>query len=190
MLYLIDHNDSFTYNLAAQIRKYCDVHVLSVSEIGSIAWDELEVDGIILSPGPKAPSDYPQTRRLFERFYQQVPIIGICLGHQMIGEYLGATIIEGKKPIQGYVHTVMVKAKEAIFKGLQEPLKMTRYHSLHVVNLPAELCAIGWSEDRVVQIMRHYTLPLYSVQFHPESCGSENGNQLMHNILKEVGLCN
>lgn len=189
MLYVIDHNDSFTYNLVAQIQQYKAVCVINEAQIVDINWDEATVDGIILSPGPKAPKDYPPTLRLIDRFYKRVPIIGVCLGHQMLAYYFGGEIKKGVKPIQGYVHCVDVKEDEAIFQNLNFPLLMTRYHSLHVQNLSSELLAIGWSRDDVIQVMRHQTLPIYGVQFHPESCGSENGNLLMYNILKVVGLC-
>lgn len=190
MLYIIDHNDSFTHNLSAQIRKFCDVIVINVTQIDDVNWDEADVDGIIFSPGPKSPEAYPMTKKLFFAFYQSVPIIGVCLGHQMIGSYLGAQIIKGDKPIQGFVHQIHVKKDEPLFSGMKIPLLMTRYHSLQVVSLPDELEAIGWSDDGVIQILKHRTLPIYSVQFHPESCGSQNGDELMYRLLKEVGLCN
>lgn len=189
MLYIIDHNDSFTYNLVAQIQKYCELCVINVSQIHMVNWENTDVSGVILSPGPKSPDDYPETKKLFLSLYQKVPFIGVCLGHQMIASYLGGSVIKGEKPVQGFVHEINFKEDEAIFKEITQPLLMTRYHSLFVETLPAELEAIGWSLDGVIQIVKHTTLPIYSVQFHPESCGSENGDLLMYRILKEVGLC-
>lgn len=189
MLYVIDHNDSFTYNLVAQIQKYKEVRVVNEAQIQSISWADAQVEGIVLSPGPKSPKDYPNTLELIERFYQLVPIIGVCLGHQMLAYYFGGEIVKGEKPIQGYVHEIMFKNDEPIFKQMSAPLLMTRYHSLHVQHLPKSLVAIAWSHDGVIQMMRHMELPIYSVQFHPESCGSLNGDVLMYNMLRVVNLC-
>lgn len=190
MLYIIDHNDSFTHNLAAQIQQYCEITIINVEDLGKYDWSEMaDMSGLVLSPGPKGPEDYRATKALFQTVYQRVPIIGVCLGHQMIASYLGGTIIKGEKPIQGFVHKIMLKADEPLFQHLQSPLMMTRYHSLCVQTLPTELEAIGWSEDGVIQIIKHINLPIYGVQFHPESCGSADGNQLIQQILKEAQLC-
>lgn len=189
MLYIIDHNDSFTYNLAAQIQKYCEVCVINVSEINTIDWMDKAVSGIVLSPGPQSPDDYPETKQLFLSMYKQIPFIGVCLGHQMIASYLGGVIVKGARPIQGFIHEIETKVGESLFQGMPKQLQMTRYHSLHVAQLPDELEAIGWSQDGVIQIIKHKTRPIYGVQFHPESCGSQDGDRLMYRILKEACLC-
>lgn len=190
MLYIIDHNDSFTHNLAAQIRKFVrEVCVIQASDIDSVNWDDKHVEGIVLSPGPKAPQDYERTLAVVDQMYQKVPIIGVCLGHQMIGHYFGARIKRGEKPIQGYVHEIELRQDVPFLSDLKSPLLMTRYHSLHVCDLPDVLVPLGWSTDGVIQMMRHCKYPIFSVQFHPESCGSRDGEALMYRMLKEAKLC-
>lgn len=189
MLYLIDHNDSFTYNLAAQIRQYNEkVTVINVENTKDILTFN-DVEAIIFSPGPKAPIDYPESLFLIEQFYNKVPLIGVCLGHQMIGHYFGATISKGKKPVQGYVEKLKYTKTEPIFKDITEPFMVTRYHSLKVEKLPEKLEAVAWSCDDVIQILKHKDYPIYGLQFHPESVGTIQGDKLIYNILKEVGLC-
>lgn len=189
MLYLVDHNDSFTYNLVAQIRKYSkEMTVINVENAKDILTFD-DVEAIVFSPGPKAPIDYPQSLELIEHYYKRVPLIGVCLGHQMLGYYFGATISRGPKPVQGYVEALDYLEDAPIFQHIVNPLIVTRYHSLQVEHLPEVLEAIAWSNDRVVQVLRHVEYPIYGLQFHPESVGTLQGDQLIYNILKEVGLC-
>lgn len=189
MLYLVDHNDSFTYNLVAQIRKYNKkVMVINVENAKDILHFQ-DVEAIVFSPGPKAPIDYPESLLLIDHYYTKVPLIGVCLGHQMIGHYFGATISRGERPVQGYVEKLKYIKTDPVFQDITEPFMVTRYHSLKVEKLPGKLEAIAWSYDDVVQILKHTDYPIYGLQFHPESVGTLQGDQLIYNILKEVGLC-
>lgn len=191
MLYLIDHNDSFTYNLVAQIRSfYPELCIVNESDAALLLRDEAIVTGLIFSPGPKQPSAYPNSLALIEAYAGRVPIIGVCLGHQMLGHVFGGRVVRGKKPVQGYVEMMNVDATDPLFCGIESPFLATRYHSLHVIDLPDTWRAIGWSPDGAIQVMRHVAYPMYGIQFHPESVGTPRGEQLMKNIFKEAGLWN
>ncbi|MDE3123004.1 MAG: aminodeoxychorismate/anthranilate synthase component II [Paracoccaceae bacterium] len=186
MLLLIDNYDSFTYNL---------VHYLGElgAEVVVRRNDALEVQealamrprGIVLSPGPCTPTEagicLPLTRAAAEA---GVPLLGVCLGHQTIGQAFGGDVVRCREIVHGKMGTIHHKDR-GLFRGLPSPFKATRYHSLIVdhVTLPKELEVTAWLEDGTIMGLRHRHYAVEGVQFHPESIASEHGHQLLENFL-------
>ncbi len=186
MLLLIDNYDSFTWNL---------VHYLGElgAEVRVVRNDALQVqdalamapEAIVLSPGPCDPAQagicIPLTRAAAEA---GVPLLGVCLGHQTIGEAFGGKVVRAGEIVHGKMGT-MYHEGQGMFRGLPSPFQATRYHSLIVerATLPACLEVTAWLQDGTIMGLRHRTLPIEGVQFHPESIASEHGHQLLRNFL-------
>lgn len=182
-LLLIDNYDSFTYNLYdyfLQLKAECRVirnDELSLEEI-----KQLEFDGFVLSPGPKKPEDAGILLSLLQAFYLEKPILGICLGHQAIGEFFGAQVGKAPVPVHGKTAQVFHR-RHPIFQAIPSPMPVMRYHSLIVQNLAnTSLETIGWT-DQLVMALAHTQLPIVGVQFHPESILTPHGKQLLENWL-------
>lgn len=185
MLLLIDNYDSFTWNLyhyLGELGAEVAVHrndAISVEE--AIA---LRPEGIVLSPGPCDPDKAGICLELIERAAREIPLLGICLGHQAVGQAFGGRIVRAPQPLHGKVSSVSHSGK-GVFAGLPSPMQVTRYHSLMVERetLPRELEITAESEDGVIMGLQHRELPVHGVQFHPESIASEHGHQLLRNFL-------
>ena len=185
MLLLIDNYDSFTWNLyhyLGELGAEVAVHrndAISVEE--AIA---LRPEGIVLSPGPCDPDKAGICLELIERAAREIPLLGVCLGHQAVGQAFGGRIVRAPQPLHGKVSSVSHSGK-GIFAGLPSPMQVTRYHSLMVERetLPRELEITAESEDGVIMGLQHRELPVHGVQFHPESIASEHGHQLLRNFL-------
>ena len=191
MLLMIDNYDSFTYNvvqflgeLGAEVQVYRN-DAISLEEIEAMAPDQ-----IVLSPGPCTPDQAGISVAVVERFAGKTPILGICLGHQSIGQAFGGRIIRAEKIMHGKLSSIH-HLSTGVFRGLSNPLIATRYHSLVLdkANLAESLEITAWTEDeegRLEEIMavRHRSLAVEGVQFHPESILSENGHQLLKNFLE------
>ena len=185
MLLLIDNYDSFTYNL-------CDYLQQLGQECKLIRNDEYTVDelrylplkGIVISPGPKTPKDAGITLNVINCFYKNLPIMGICLGHQAIGEYFGGELIKAGCPMHGKT-SVMKHGGHPLFKGIPERFEAMRYHSL-IINLPehSELKILALSDKNEIMAIKHERYPVYGVQFHPESILTDNGLLLLKNWLE------
>lgn len=190
MLLIIDNYDSFTYNL---YQYFCelgaDVQVkrndaLSLSDI-----EQLSPSHLVISPGPCTPSEAGISLDAVSHFAGEIPILGVCLGHQAIGQAFGAQVVKARKVMHGKT-TAIHHNQQGVFKGLNRPLTVTRYHSLVIApeTLPASFEVTAWSlhDGNVDEIMgiRHKTLPIEGVQFHPESILSEQGHELLNNFLK------
>ncbi|UFQ19063.1 MULTISPECIES: anthranilate synthase component II [Streptomyces] len=184
MIVVIDNYDSFVYNLAqyaGQLGHECRVvrnNELTVEEIGA-----LNPSLILVSPGPGGPRDAGISLELIRG--QQVPILGVCLGHQCIAEAFGARVVRAAVPMHGKLSPVFHRG-EGAFTGLPSPLEVTRYHSLTVdpASLPDELVVTAWTETGEVMGLRHRDLPIEGVQFHPESLFTEKGLDMVANALK------
>lgn len=184
MILLIDNYDSFTYNLVqyfGDLGYECQVHrndAITVKE--AIA---LKPEAIVISPGPCTPSEAGICCDLIKATASTVPILGVCLGHQAIGQAFGAKVVK-EIPAHGKVFPIM-HTGEGVFKGLNNPLKVTRYHSLVVQldTLPDSFLPTAFTEDRILMAFQHKELPLYGVQFHPESIASEQGHELLQNFM-------
>ncbi len=189
MYVMIDNYDSFVYNLAAYCRELGrDVAVVRNDEVEEARledlWKKGELQGIIISPGPKRPEDSGASLSVLAHFGHQVPILGVCLGHQTIAYHYGGVIKKGKQPMHGKISPVYHDAS-GLFQGIPRGFQVTRYHSLVVdkEQLPACLDVCAVAEDGEIMALRHKNLPLYGVQFHPEAVLTEYGYRLLKNFM-------
>lgn len=186
MYVMIDNFDSFVYNLKAYFEELGrEILVKRCDEITLEELEELKPEGIILSPGPKRPWDAALCVETVNRFQGRVPVLGVCLGHQVLGHCAGAVVEKGKRPMHGKV-TEICNYGTGVFAGLPEEFKVTRYHSLIVrgESLPEEYQVDAVSKDGAVMGISHKILPLYGVQFHPEAVLTEYGHELLENFCK------
>jgi anthranilate synthase/aminodeoxychorismate synthase-like glutamine amidotransferase len=191
MILLLDNYDSFTYNLfqaLAELGAEVDVvrnDKITVAEIES-RLDEIE--GIVVSPGPCTPSEAGISVDLIKVLAGKVPILGVCLGHQAIGQAFGADIVLAPELMHGKTSQIRHDGK-GIYKGVPTPFTATRYHSLIIdpATLPPEFEVTATSDDGIIQGIRHKILPLEGVQYHPESILTVVGNDVLSNFLKLCG---
>lgn len=186
MYLMIDNYDSFVYNLKAYIQELGrDILVKRCDEITLEEIEHMQPEGIILSPGPKRPWDAKLCMEVTERFQGQIPILGVCLGHQVLGHCCGAVVQKGERPMHGKV-TELKNNGTGVFAGLPEKYKVTRYHSLVVKkeSVPEEYQIDAVSEDGAVMGISHKTWPVYGVQFHPEAVLTEYGHELLENFCR------
>jgi len=185
MILLIDNYDSFTFNLVhflGDLGARCEVwrnDKLSVAQ--ALA---REPEAIVLSPGPCTPNEAGICLDLIAAAAGKIPILGVCLGHQAIGQAFGGKVVRGPVPMHGKQSQISHNGSD-IFAGLPSPFLATRYHSLVVERdgLPEALVPTAWTEDGLIMGMRHRALPVFGVQFHPESIVTEHGHQLLGNFL-------
>jgi anthranilate synthase component 2 len=188
MLLMIDNYDSFTYNLVQYLGELGEEVVVYRND--EITLDEIEAlkpAHVVISPGPCTPNEAGVSVPLIQRFAGQIPILGVCLGHQSIGQAFGGRIVHATQLMHG--KTSLIHHKGAgVFKGLKEPLEATRYHSLVIErrSLPEMLEITAWTEDGDIMGVRHRALPVEGVQFHPESILTEQGHELLRNFLAQT----
>jgi|TARA_R110002096_G_scaffold416576_2_gene619421 anthranilate synthase component II len=186
MFILIDNYDSFTYNLYHYLGEIgAEVEVYRNDEISV---DELKAknpDGIILSPGPCTPDDAGICMEIIEKLGETIPILGVCLGHQSIGQVYGGTVIRAPYLMHGKVSAINHENK-TIFNGFKSPFDATRYHSLIVerASLPDCLEITSETEDGIIMGLSHKNNPVHGVQFHPESIASEHGHDILRNFIE------
>jgi anthranilate synthase component 2 len=187
MLLMIDNYDSFTYNLVQYLGELGeDVRVYRNDEITVDEAEALKPQRIVVSPGPCTPNEAGVSVSLIQAFAGRVPILGVCLGHQSIGQAFGGKIVHAKTLMHGKTSPIRHET-QGVFRGLPNPLTATRYHSLVIerTSLPDCLEVTAQTEDGEVMGVRHKTLPVEGVQFHPESILSESGHALLKNFLTE-----
>ena len=185
MLLMIDNYDSFVYNLVRYFKELEEEIIIYRNDKITIHdIENMDITGIVISPGPKDPKQAGISLEILERFKGKLPILGICLGHQCIGHYFGGKIVKGKVPMHGKISEV-VHNNQHIFKDVKNPLKVTRYHSLEIENssIPAELEVICQTEDQVIMAVKHKDYPIYGVQFHPEAEKKEEGHKILKNFI-------
>jgi len=185
---LIDNYDSFTYNLA-QALEVLGAEVVTVRNDDAAGGELAGYDPthLVISPGPGTPAESGVTLEAVSLFAGEIPILGVCLGHQAIGECFGATLTRAPRPVHGKVSSISHDAN-TIFRGLENPFTATRYHSLILEDIPAELEVSARSDDGLVMGVRHHRMAVEGVQFHPESFLTPCGNTLLGNFLAmEVG---
>lgn len=191
MLLLIDNYDSFTYNLVqyfaalgqqVMVRRNDDINVAQIQALAP--------QYLVISPGPKAPDDAGISLQAIEQFAGKLPILGVCLGHQAIAQVFGAKVVRARQVMHGK-NSLIRHNNSSVFHSLANPLDVTRYHSLVVQqhSLPAELEMTAWTCDNQgqpdeVMGIRHRSLPIHGVQFHPEAILSQQGRQLLDNFLQ------
>jgi len=185
MILLIDNYDSFTFNLfhfLGDVGGHCQVwRNDKISVADALARDP---EAIVLSPGPCTPNEAGICLDLIAAAAGKIPILGVCLGQQAIGQAFGGHVVRAPVPMHGKVSRIFHSGTD-ILEGLPSPFSATRYHSLIVdrATLPAVLVPTAWTEDGLVMGMRHRSLPIFGVQFHPESIASEHGHELLANFL-------
>ncbi|MGN0483932.1 MAG: anthranilate synthase component II [Lachnospiraceae bacterium] len=188
MILLIDNYDSFTYNLYQYIGIFSeDIKVVRNDKITVEEIEKLAPDRIVLSPGPKSPAEAGICVDAVKAFYDKIPILGICLGHQSIGMALGGTVSYAKKLFHGK-QSVIKHDGSSVFNGIPEKIKVARYHSLAVQKegLPDCLRILAETEDGEIMAMRHKEYPVIGLQFHPESIYTEHGKRMIENFVNGV----
>ena len=186
---LVDNYDSFTYNLYDYwLRLGVSCSVIRNDELDFNTFKQIQFKGLVLSPGPEKPKDAGLLMDLIDYYHDKKPILGICLGHQGIGEYFGATLLKGKVPVHGKT-SIIHHRQHSIFKDLPTDIEVMRYHSLELQQFEhTDLDVIASTSDNVVMAIAHQHLPIHGVQFHPESILTQFGLEMMDNWLKTVGL--
>jgi anthranilate synthase component II len=190
MLLMIDNYDSFTYNLVQYFGELgVDVRVYRNDEITVSEIDRLKPASICLSPGPCDPAQAGITLETIKRLAGGPPILGVCLGHQAIGEAFGGKVVRAKRVMHGKT-SMIHHTGQGVFKGLPSPFEATRYHSLAIerASLPDCLEITAWTDDGEIMGVRHKQLAVEGVQFHPESILTEHGHQLLRNFLQSTSL--
>ncbi|HXG38045.1 MAG TPA: aminodeoxychorismate/anthranilate synthase component II [Bacteroidota bacterium] len=185
MILLIDNYDSFTYNLVQYLGEFgVEQTVVRNDRITVDEVIEMKPDAIVISPGPCTPKEAGISVELIRRLHKGVPILGVCLGHQAIGEAFGGIVVKASKVMHGKTSPI-IHTGEGIFKNIESPFTATRYHSLIVErgSLPSELRVTAWTEDGTIMGLQHREYPVFGVQFHPESIATQHGKKLLKNFL-------
>lgn len=188
MIVLIDNYDSFTFNLVHYLGELgAEVDVRRNDKVTAAAVIGADPDAIVLSPGPCTPKDAGICLDLIEQAAATIPILGVCLGHQAIGDAFGGKVVRAPVPVHGKLSEIR-HCGAGVFRGINGPFKATRYHSLVVDRgtMPGELTVTAETDDSLVMGIAHGKLPTHGVQFHPESIASENGHALLANFLRVV----
>lgn len=185
MFLMIDNYDSFVYNLIRYFEELNEkIVVYRNDKITLKEIENMDLEGIIISPGPKSPKEAGLSLDIIDRFKSHIPILGICLGHQCIGHYFGGEIVKGKEPIHGKISYIDHNGKD-IFKNIKNPLRVTRYHSLIIKNesFPKSLEVTSKTIDGVIMGIKHRDYNIYGLQFHPEAEMTEEGHAILKNFI-------
>ncbi len=190
---IIDNYDSFTYNLVQYFGELgCQLTVWRNDAFSLEDIAQLNPDAIVVSPGPCTPLEAGLSVEVIRAFAPKYPLLGVCLGHQSIGEAFGAAVRRAPIPVHGKTSQVAHNGQD-LFAGLSGDARVTRYHSLVVEDLPPELLATAWTTDqtpageyRALMALRHRDYPVFGVQFHPESVATQDGKVMIGNFLTEV----
>ncbi|GAB3906501.1 aminodeoxychorismate/anthranilate synthase component II [Larkinella knui] len=185
-LLVLDNLDSFTYMLVDYLKQAgatCRVvrNTTSLDELTAEAYD-----GVVLSPGPGTPRQAGCLLNVIEHYHDQLPMLGVCLGHQALGEYFGAQLVKAIKPMHGKLSMVRKQTDDALLMNLPREFRVTRYHSLVLVDLPTELIPLAATIEGENMAFRHRNLPLWGIQFHPEAALTECGLEILRNWITFV----
>lgn len=192
MLLMIDNYDSFTYNVVQYLGELgADVHVVRNDEISVAGIEALAPEKIVISPGPCTPNEAGISMEVIRTYAGRLPILGICLGHQSIGQVFGGEVVRARAVMHGKTSPIFHRG-EGVFRGLSEPFEATRYHSLIVArdSLPDCLEITAWTQTESGEVdeimgLRHRELAIEGVQFHPESILTAHGHDLLRNFLEQ-----
>ena len=190
MILVVDNYDSFTWNLVHYLAELgAETRVVRNDALGVDEALGLAPEAVLLSPGPCAPDQAGICLELIARAPAALPILGVCLGHQAIGQAFGGTVVRARTLMHGKTSPIR-HAGRGVFAGLPDPFTATRYHSLAVArdDLPAELEVTAWTEDGEIMGLAHRSRPIHGVQFHPESIATEHGHDLLANFLDLAGV--
>jgi anthranilate synthase component 2 len=185
MILLIDNYDSFTFNLVHYLGGLgAEVRVVRNDKISADEAIDVDPDAIVLSPGPCTPNEAGICLDLIDKAAGKIPLLGVCLGHQAIGQAFGGKVVRAPTLVHGKVSRITSDGS-GIFRGINGPFTATRYHSLVVDrgSLPDALSVTAQSDDKLIMGLAHQTMPVHGVQFHPESIASENGHMILKNFL-------
>jgi anthranilate synthase component II len=185
VIYLIDNYDSFTFNLVHYFGELgAEVDVRRNDKVTSDAVVDADPDAIVLSPGPCTPKEAGICLDLIAKAASTIPILGVCLGHQAIGDAFGGKVVRAPTQVHGKLSEIRHNGS-GVFRGINAPFKATRYHSLVVErsSMPGDLTVTAETDDGVVMGLAHTKLPVHGVQFHPESIASEHGHLMLRNFL-------
>jgi anthranilate synthase component 2 len=183
MILLLDNYDSFTYNLYQQIENLgFKTEVIAHDKISVDEVLERDYDKIIISPGPKSPADSGISCDLLQAAFDKMPILGVCLGHQCLAAIFDVEIVQAKEIMHGKTSDIE-HVQRSIFQGVKNPMKVARYHSLAIGEVPKGFEVLAYAKDGEIMAMKHKDHPVFGVQFHPESFMTEQGDRLMSNFL-------
>lgn len=188
MIVLIDNYDSFVYNLYQLIGSIrSDIRVYRNDRITVEDIEELKPEAIVVSPGPGRPENAGNCMEIVKAFAGKIPILGVCLGHQTICTVYGGTVSYAKTLMHGKISMVETTSDSQLFKGIQKPIQVARYHSLAALKetLPPELKVTAWTDDGEVMAVEDSEKKVYGIQFHPESVMAPEGRQMVENFLKQ-----
>src|SRR5947209_10511355 len=192
MIVLVDNYDSFTFNLFHYLGGLgADVLVYRNDKIAADRIIAMDPDAVVLSPGPCTPNDAGICLDLIAKAAASIPVLGVCLGHQAIGQAFGGSVVRAPVPVHGKLSEILHEG-DGVFRGINGPFKATRYHSLVVerASLPGDLAVTAETDDRLIMGLAHRTLPVHGVQFHPESIASEHGHLILRNFLDVAAAWN
>ncbi|MBI3005570.1 MAG: aminodeoxychorismate/anthranilate synthase component II [Ignavibacteriales bacterium] len=185
MILIIDNYDSFTYNLVQYLGELgAEQEVVRNDAVTVDEISRMKPDAIVISPGPCTPTEAGISVEVVQKLHKNIPLLGVCLGHQAIGAAFGGRVVKANKIFHGKTSEILHDGKN-VFKKIPSPFTATRYHSLVVErdSLPKELVLTAWTEDGTVMGLRHRKYPVYGVQFHPESIATKHGKQILKNFL-------
>lgn len=191
MILVLDNYDSFVYNLDRYLQQLGQrTLVLRSDALSAQAISQLDCQAIVISPGPKTPDDAGCSLEVIRRFATHIPILGVCLGHQAIGQAFGATIQRAPQPVHGRSSLIYHDGNNPLYHQIPTPFRAARYHSLVVdeATLAPELEVTARNEEGLIMSLQHRSFPLVGVQFHPESILTEHGHQLIANFLDLAGI--
>lgn len=185
MILIIDNYDSFTYNLCQQISSFSKkVEVYKNDKIIIKKIKELNPSHIVISPGPGRPEESGISNDVIKTFHKEIPILGVCLGHQCIGQIFGSKVMHAKEILHGKSSKISHSGK-GIFRKVKNPFLAARYHSLAIDKVPKNFTLEAWTDDDEIMAIAHTDYCLHGVQFHPESFLTQQGNKIISNFLNE-----
>ena len=186
MIFIIDNYDSFTYNIVQYVGSINKDIVIIKNDIITIEKIKKEnFSHIIISPGPGGPKESGKCIDIVKHFYKDVPILGVCLGHQIIGQAFGFSVIRNKDVVHGKVSNILTDDSSILYSGLPSKIKATRYHSLIIdrLSVGANFKVNAWLNDQTIMGIEHKKYPLYGVQYHPESIKTKYGKLILSNFI-------
>lgn len=187
MILIVDNNDSFTFNIVESIRSVTEIPY-SVIQSSHLTIEEVDkFQMIVFSPGPSLPDDFPIMNTILQTYYTQKPILGICLGHQAICSFFGSKLVQSQQVIHGYDSIISTDPSSVLFKGMTQ-ITVGRYHSWSAIDIPPVLRITAKDQEGIIMGVEHQTLPIFGVQFHPESYITKQGNQIFKNFIDAATL--